>query len=146
MNVRALIMSISSRTASTTARTCRSAAAARSMVIGQGNRTAATATPVAASNSNSNTAQHTSDRSDFVGMKSINNQIDDRKGASGNSSKNMTDAELRILASRKSTPLSLANMYRYASSDVHTGQRLRNAQFLRRELPIRLAQVSLFCL
>ena len=57
------------------------------------------------------------------------------------SKKMMSDAEIRALAAKKSTPLSLANMYRYASSDVHTGQRLRNAQFLHRELPIRLAQV-----
>lgn len=52
----------------------------------------------------------------------------------------ITETELRQLASKRSTPLSLAQMYRYASSDVHTGQRLRNAQFLHRELQIRIAQ------
>ena len=31
-------------------------------------------------------------------------------------------------------------MYRYASSNIKSGQRLRNAQFLHRELPIRIAQ------
>jgi len=48
--------------------------------------------------------------------------------------------ELTALASLRTTPLSLKNMYRYASSDVSNGQRLRNAQFLHRELPIRIAQ------
>lgn len=52
----------------------------------------------------------------------------------------VTEKELRTLASKKSTPLSLAQMYRYASSDMHTGQRLRNAQFLHRELQIRISQ------
>lgn len=47
--------------------------------------------------------------------------------------------ELRDLASQKTTPLSLANMYRYARGDDHA-QRLRNARFLHRELPIRIAQ------
>lgn len=47
--------------------------------------------------------------------------------------------ELKVLASQKTTPLSLQNMYRYASVGK-PAQRLRNAQFLHRELPIRIAQ------
>jgi len=51
----------------------------------------------------------------------------------------MTDLNaLHAIASRKTTPLSLSDMYRYAS--IGSNQRLRNAQFLHRELPIRLAQ------
>lgn len=47
--------------------------------------------------------------------------------------------ELQRLASLTPTPLKLGDMYKYAAStDPH--QRLRNAQFLYRELPIRLAQ------
>ena len=42
-------------------------------------------------------------------------------------------------ASQKTTPLSLQNMYRYASVGK-PAQRLRNAQFLHNELPIRMAQ------
>ena len=45
---------------------------------------------------------------------------------------------LHQLSSRKSTPLSLSNMYRYASTSPD--QRLRNAQFLHGELTIRVAQ------
>ena len=58
----------------------------------------------------------------------------------GSSENFISKSELKALASKRSTALSLAQMYRYASSDVHTGQRLRNAQFLHRELQIRLAQ------
>jgi len=47
-------------------------------------------------------------------------------------------ARLLRIASRKSTPLNLSNMYRYASSSPE--QRLRNAQFLHGELSIRVAQ------
>jgi len=47
--------------------------------------------------------------------------------------------ELKSLASQKTTPLSLQNMYRYASVGK-PAQRLRNAQFLHKELPIRIAQ------
>mmetsp|Transcript_7211 Transcript_7211/g.15737 ORF Transcript_7211/g.15737 Transcript_7211/m.15737 type:complete len:628 (+) Transcript_7211:108-1991(+) len=47
--------------------------------------------------------------------------------------------ELAALASQRTTPLSLQNMYRYASVGK-PAQRLRNAQFLHRELPIRIAQ------
>jgi pyruvate dehydrogenase kinase 2/3/4 len=47
--------------------------------------------------------------------------------------------ELHQLASLKSTPLSLSNMFRYAKAE-DVIQRLRNAQFLHRELPIRIAQ------
>mmetsp|Transcript_10424 Transcript_10424/g.29310 ORF Transcript_10424/g.29310 Transcript_10424/m.29310 type:complete len:606 (-) Transcript_10424:1949-3766(-) len=51
----------------------------------------------------------------------------------------MTMEELKSLASKNTTPLSLQNMYRYASVGK-PAQRLRNAQFLHRELPIRIAQ------
>jgi len=52
--------------------------------------------------------------------------------------------ELHKLASQTCTPVSLRNMYKYASANVGTAnyfpQRLRNAQFLHREIQIRLAQ------
>ena len=46
---------------------------------------------------------------------------------------------LHALASQRPTPLRLADMYKYAVMKVR-GQRLRNAQFLHRELPIRIVQ------
>lgn len=52
--------------------------------------------------------------------------------------------ELRDLALKPCTPLSLADMYKYASSNADSKnygpQRLRNSQFLYKELPIRVAQ------
>lgn len=62
--------------------------------------------------------------------------------------------ELMVLASQQPNALSLADMYRYASTPTATStddinkdpsqfvdvNRLRNAQFLHREMPIRLAQ------
>jgi len=47
--------------------------------------------------------------------------------------------ELVALASQRATPLRLADMYKYGTSR-DLSQRLRNAQFLHRELPIRIAQ------
>ena len=55
----------------------------------------------------------------------------------------ITANELTLIASRRATPLSLDNMFRYASagdSGAARLQRLRNAQFLHRELQIRMAQ------
>lgn len=49
-----------------------------------------------------------------------------------------TVVQLQEAVQRNPTPLSLSNMYRYASSDPV--QRLRNAQFLHTELLIRTAQ------
>jgi hypothetical protein len=52
-------------------------------------------------------------------------------------------AELERLASLKPTPLRLSDMYKYGGGSgdkEHLAQRLRNAQFLHRELPIRIAQ------
>ena len=46
---------------------------------------------------------------------------------------------LQALASQRPTALRLADMYKYAVMK-DKGQRLRNAQFLHRELPIRIAQ------
>lgn len=46
---------------------------------------------------------------------------------------------LQALASQRPTALRLADMYKYAVMKDR-GQRLRNAQFLHRELPIRIAQ------
>ena len=46
---------------------------------------------------------------------------------------------LHALASQRPTALKLADMYKYAVMK-DSGQRLRNAQFLHRELPIRIAQ------
>jgi pyruvate dehydrogenase kinase 2/3/4 len=48
--------------------------------------------------------------------------------------------ELQRLASMRCTPLSLSDMYKYAVHYDDKEQRIRNAQFLHRELPIRLAQ------
>lgn len=52
--------------------------------------------------------------------------------------------ELYKLASKPCTPLSLSNMFKYASaitsSKNYSAQRLRNAQFLHQELQIRIAQ------
>lgn len=52
--------------------------------------------------------------------------------------------ELYELASRPCTPLTLSDMFKYASSNVSSKnygpQRLRNAQFLYKELSIRVAQ------
>lgn len=49
---------------------------------------------------------------------------------------------LYTLAQQPCTPLSLSNMYKYANANStnYKSQRLRNAQFLHRELPIRIAQ------
>jgi len=44
------------------------------------------------------------------------------------------------LASMRCTPLSLKDMYKYAVDFSNSEQRLRNAQFLHKELPIRIAQ------
>lgn len=49
--------------------------------------------------------------------------------------------ELLELASKKTTPLSLKDMYKYAIVDANNmEQRIRNAQFLHAELPVRIAQ------
>lgn len=48
--------------------------------------------------------------------------------------------ELQRLASMRCTPLSLEDMYKYAVDFNDQEQRLRNAQFLHKELPIRMAQ------
>ena len=48
--------------------------------------------------------------------------------------------ELQKLASMRCTPLSLKDMYKYAVDFNDQEQRLRNAQFLHTELPIRIAQ------
>mmetsp|Transcript_36045 Transcript_36045/g.53761 ORF Transcript_36045/g.53761 Transcript_36045/m.53761 type:complete len:629 (-) Transcript_36045:297-2183(-) len=65
----------------------------------------------------------------------------------------LTDSEIFALANLRTTPLSLRDMFRYASwpqkdnpqkskhrIKKYLDQRLRNAQFLHRELPIRFAQ------
>lgn len=48
--------------------------------------------------------------------------------------------ELQNLASMRCTALSLKDMYKYAVDFNDQEQRLRNAQFLHKELPIRIAQ------
>lgn len=48
--------------------------------------------------------------------------------------------ELKNLARMRCTPLSLKDMYKYAVDFSNSEQRLRNAQFLHKELPIRIAQ------
>lgn len=48
--------------------------------------------------------------------------------------------ELKNLASMRCTALSLKDMYKYAVDFSNQEQRLRNAQFLHKELPIRIAQ------
>jgi len=59
-------------------------------------------------------------------------------------STSITVQELYDLASQPCTPLSLSDMYKYAGqnalSNNYAAQRLRNAQFLHKELPIRVAQ------
>jgi len=56
----------------------------------------------------------------------------------------ITLEELRRLASQPCTPLSLSDMNKYACANANSvnygPQRLRNAQFLHKELPIRVAQ------
>ena len=53
---------------------------------------------------------------------------------------NIDMEELQKLASMRCTPLSLKDMYKYAVDFSNSEQRLRNAQFLHKELPIRIAQ------
>jgi Mitochondrial branched-chain alpha-ketoacid dehydrogenase kinase len=48
--------------------------------------------------------------------------------------------ELKNLARMRCTPLSLKDMYKYAVDFSNSEQRLRNAQFLHRELPVRISQ------
>jgi pyruvate dehydrogenase kinase 2/3/4 len=48
--------------------------------------------------------------------------------------------ELQRLAKMRCTPLKLSHMYKYAIDFNNQEQRLLNAQFLHKELPIRLAQ------
>merc|ERR1719491_739131 len=52
--------------------------------------------------------------------------------------------ELHALASQPCTPLTVTDMYKYASGNArsknYAPQRLRNAQFLHKELQIRIAQ------
>mmetsp|Transcript_19767 Transcript_19767/g.22756 ORF Transcript_19767/g.22756 Transcript_19767/m.22756 type:complete len:645 (+) Transcript_19767:307-2241(+) len=71
-------------------------------------------------------------------------EITENQQTSSSFSKFSTNIEdnrlITSLSKQRVTPLSLANMYRYASSNIKSGQRLRNAQFLHRELPIRIAQ------
>lgn len=49
-------------------------------------------------------------------------------------------SELMEFAHKRCTPLSLKDMYKYAVDFRNLDQRLRNAQFLHKELPIRYAQ------
>jgi hypothetical protein len=49
------------------------------------------------------------------------------------------DDNVRRLAAKRPTPLRLADMFKYGGTDTKE-QRLRNAQFLYNELPIRIAQ------
>jgi len=62
------------------------------------------------------------------------------------SGSDITMDQLKKLASQPCTPLSLGDMYKYASANVtsknYVSQRVRNAQFLCREIPIRIAQRS----
>lgn len=75
---------------------------------------------------------------------SIRNDINTGVPSSSVLATEITLDELRELAMKPCTPLSLADMYKYASSNVDSKnygpQRLRNSQFLHRELPIRVAQ------
>ena len=63
---------------------------------------------------------------------------------SADSKLNFDMSELQSLASKPATPVSLSDMFKYASANIksrnYAAQRLRNAQFLHRELPIRIAQ------
>ena len=64
---------------------------------------------------------------------------DDRTSQQGGAAAGIDLEALQELASQTPTPLRLADMYRYGTG-TDKEQRLRNAQFLHRELPIRVAQ------
>jgi len=68
----------------------------------------------------------------------INSQIKPNSKVTASADEIISIEELQILAARKPIPLSLTDMFRYASA--HPSQRLINAQFLHRELPTRIAQ------
>lgn len=67
---------------------------------------------------------------------------DDHSDASNSSTQEMVVdmGALQRLAAQRTTPLRLADMYKYAVQTEDLSQRLLNAQFLWKELPIRLAQ------
>ena len=75
---------------------------------------------------------------------SLSRQAPTSSSSSSSSSSDLTlsvDMEaLQNLASMRCTPLSLKDMYKYAVDFANSEQRLRNAQFLHKELPIRIAQ------
>ena len=74
---------------------------------------------------------------------SMSSVISEMQEIVDNGSANFSLEELRQLALKPCTPLSLADMYKYASGNVksknYASQRLRNAQFLHQEIPIRIA-------
>ena len=74
---------------------------------------------------------------------SISSVISEMQEIVDNGSGNFSLEELRQLALKPCTPLSLTDMYKYASGNVqsknYASQRLRNAQFLHQEIPIRIA-------
>eukprot|EP00551_Chaetoceros_affinis_P009459 CAMPEP_0203670424 /NCGR_PEP_ID=MMETSP0090-20130426/6503_1 /ASSEMBLY_ACC=CAM_ASM_001088 /TAXON_ID=426623 /ORGANISM="Chaetoceros affinis, Strain CCMP159" /LENGTH=606 /DNA_ID=CAMNT_0050535283 /DNA_START=506 /DNA_END=2326 /DNA_ORIENTATION=- len=75
---------------------------------------------------------------------SSQNPLNDMEEIMSNSGAKITIDELKDLALQPCTPLTLGDMYKYASANVssknYSSQRLRNAQFLHKELPIRIAQ------
>ena len=81
-------------------------------------------------------------------MDTLTAKEDNQEDSSSSNNNNSHDhsgidmTELQRLASLTPTPLRLGDMYRFAASHGDSGrqQRLRNAQFLHSELPIRLAQ------
>ena len=75
---------------------------------------------------------------------SANNPLKEMEEIVNNSNSGTSFEELKELAMKPCTPLSLGDMYKYASANVNSKnyapQRLRNAQFLYQEIPIRIAQ------
>ena len=83
--------------------------------------------------------------SDAAGsVQSKSNPLQDMEEIINNSNSGFTLEELKDLALKPCTPLTLGDMYKYASANItsknYQSQRLRNAQFLYQELPIRMAQ------
>uniref|UniRef100_A0A7S1UXM2 Protein-serine/threonine kinase n=1 Tax=Grammatophora oceanica TaxID=210454 RepID=A0A7S1UXM2_9STRA len=94
-------------------------------------------------------AESSSSKSSSVSFSSVvdeeQQEHHDDVGVDGVATANNVDVDnidwkqLNDLAQRKPTPLRLVDMYKYAT-DRDPAQRLLNAQFLHKELPIRIAQ------
>mmetsp|Transcript_16721 Transcript_16721/g.24510 ORF Transcript_16721/g.24510 Transcript_16721/m.24510 type:complete len:578 (+) Transcript_16721:109-1842(+) len=112
---------------------------------------AATNTPVSdssrffsslASNTQISTATATENKKGTDELRNSHSDTDTSKSSVDDFEISIDD--IRALASQPCTPLSLSDMFKYASANANSKnygpQRLRNAQFLHKELPIRVAQ------